>query len=112
MGRGGGARMLHGIEKGRALPLVGRVRQGPKGHFPEDRPIALVKLRRACLPAGTQGVLLGDGECEGTRLQATRNEAGWCSGCRTAQSTGATWEGAPLRLDTLGACSKPGTLLA
>ena len=32
--------------------------------------------------------------------------------CRTAQSTVATWEGETFRLDTLGACSKPGTLIA
>ena len=57
-------------------------------------------------------VFLGDGECDGTRLQATLNEAGWCSVCRTAQRIVATWEGATFRRDTLGACSKPGTLMA
>jgi hypothetical protein len=65
------------IDKGRAVPLAWRVRHGPKGHVPEDLPIALVELVRACLPAGTSVVLLGDGECDGTRLQKTRNEAGW-----------------------------------
>ncbi len=57
-------------------------------------------------------MLLGEGECEGTALQATRNEAGWSYGCRTAQSTVATGEGATFRLETLGACRKPGTLIA
>jgi Transposase DDE domain len=112
VGRGCVALMLHVIDKGRALPLAWRVRQGPKGPFPEDLHIALVKLRRACLPEGTQVVFLGDGEFDGTTLQATLNEAGWCSVCRTAQSTVATWEGETFRLDTLGACSKPGTLIA
>ena len=57
-------------------------------------------------------VLLGDGEFDGTTLQETLNEAGWCYVCRTAQSTVVTWDGETFRLDTLGACSKPGTLIA
>ena len=56
-------------------------------------------------------VLLGDGECDGTTLQKTLNDAGWFYACRTAQSTVATWEGESFRLDALGACSKPGTLI-
>src|SRR5216117_532409 len=76
-GRGCMALMLHVISKGRALPLAWRVRQGPKGPFPEDLPIALVDLIRACLPAGTHVVWLGDGACDGRTLQKTLNEAGW-----------------------------------
>jgi hypothetical protein len=112
VGRGCAALMIHVIYKGRALPLAWRVRQGPKGHFPEDLHIALVDLMRACLPEGTQVVFLGDGEFDGTTLQETLNDAGWFYACRTAQSTVATWEGETFRLDTLGACSKPGTLIA
>ena len=87
------------------------MRQGPKGHFPEAPHIALVELVRACLPEGTPVVLLGDGELDGTTLAKTLNDAGWFYACRTAQSTVATWEGETLRLDALGACSKPGTLI-
>ena len=112
VGRGCAALMIHVIYKGRALPLAWRVRQGPKGHFPEDLHIALVALMHACLPEGTKVVFLGDGEFDGTTLQETLNKAGWCYACRTAQSTVATWEGETFRLDTLGACSKPGTLIA
>jgi hypothetical protein len=112
VGRGCVALMLHGLYKGRALPLAWRVRHGPKGHFPEDLHIALVALVRACLPEGTQVVFLGDGEFDGTTLQETLNEAGGCYVCRTAQSTVATGDGETFRLDTLGACSKPGTLIA
>ena len=43
-GRGCMALMIHVVSKGRALPLAWRVRQGPKGHFPEDLHIALVEL--------------------------------------------------------------------
>jgi hypothetical protein len=111
VGRGCVALMIHVIYKGRALPLAWRVRQGPKGHFPEELHIALVELIRACLPEGSRVVLLGDGEFDGTKLQETLNEAGWFYACRTAQNTVATWEGETFRLDTLGACSKPGTLI-
>ena len=112
VGRGCTALMLHVVYKGRALPLAWRVRHAPKGHFPEDLHIAVVALMREVIPAGAKVVFLGDGEFDGTALQATLNEAGWCYTCRTAQSTVATWEGETFRLDTLGACSKPGTLIA
>ena len=112
VGRGCTALMIHVVYKGRSLPLAWRVRQAPKGHFPEDLHIALVELMHACLPEGTQVVFLGDGEFDGTALQETLHKAGWCYACRTAQSTVATWAGVTFRLDTLGACSKPGTLIA
>jgi hypothetical protein len=69
VGRGCTALMLHVVYKGRALPLAWRVRQAPKGHFPEELHLALVELISGLIPAGTQVVLLGDGECDGTRLQ-------------------------------------------
>src|SRR5262247_1795232 len=78
VGCGCTALMSHVIYKGRALPLAWRVRQGPKGPFPEELHLALVNLIRACLPEGAQVGLLGDGEGDGTKLQETRNEAGWC----------------------------------
>lgn len=112
VGRNCTALMIHVIYKGRALPLAWRVRQGPKGHFPEDLHIAVVELMRKVIPEGAQVVFLGDGEFDGTALQATLNEAGWSYACRTALSTVVTWEGTTFRLDTLGACSKPGTLIA
>ncbi len=111
-GRGCPALMMHAVYKGRALPLAWRVRQGPKGHFPEDLPIAVVELRSEVIPEGAKVVFLGDGEFDGTTLQATLNTMGWAYACRTALSTVATWEGVTFRLDTLGACSKPGTLIA
>ena len=112
VGRGGTALMLHVVSKGRALPLAWRVRQAPKGHLPEDLHIAVVALMREVIPEGAQVVFLGDGAFDGTALQATLHEAGWSYACRTAMSTVATWEGETFRLDTLGAWSKPGTLMA
>ena len=71
----------------------------------------MVELRSTLIPAGAKVVFLGDGECDGTALQATLSELGWSSVCRTAMSTPAPWEGEPLRLDTLGACLQPGRLI-
>jgi hypothetical protein len=111
VGRGCTALMIHVVYKGRALPLAWRVRQAPKGHFPADLHIAVVELMREVIPAGATVVFLGDGEFDGTALQATLHEAGWSYACRTAMSTTATWDGTPFRLDTLGACLKPGRLI-
>ena len=99
VGRGCTALMIHVIYKGRALPLAWRVRHAPKGHFPEELHIALVELISGLIPTGTQVVLLGDGEFDGTRLQHTLQDAGWAYACRTATSTVATWENEPFRLD-------------
>jgi len=111
VGRGGVARLLHGISQGRALPWAWRVRPGPKGPWPEARHLALVTLRGACLPAGPPVVWLGDGACDGTTRQETLHAAGGVSVCRTAQRTVATWDGASFRRETLGACLQPGRVM-
>jgi hypothetical protein len=111
VGRGGTALMIHILYKGRALPLAWRGRQAPKGHFPAELHIALVELISGLIPAEVQGVVLGDGACDGTRLQQTLQDAGWASVCRTATSTVASWEGETFRLAALGACLKPGRLI-
>ena len=99
VGRGCLALMLHVVYKGRALPLAWRVRQSPQGHCPEDLHIAVVELMSTVIPEGATVVFLGDGEFDGTALQATRSEVGWSYVCRTAMSTTATWEGETFRLD-------------
>jgi hypothetical protein len=111
VGRGCTALMLHVVYKGRALPLAWRVRQAPKGHFPEDLHIAVVELMCEVIPKGAKVVFLGDGEFDGRALQDTLNKMGWSYVCRTAMSTTATWDGQTFRLDTLGACLKPGRLI-
>jgi Transposase DDE domain len=72
----------------------------------------VVQLRCEGIPAGAKVVFLGDGECDGTALQSMLNKAGWSYVCRTAMRTTATWDGQTFRLDTLGACLKPGRLIA
>jgi hypothetical protein len=111
VGRGCCALMMHVIYKGRALPLVWRVRQCPKGHFPEDLHIALVTLVRTLIPEGTQVVFLGDGEFDGIKLQETIHAAGWLYACRTSKGNTVTWENTTFPVAELGACIKPGRLI-
>ena len=99
VGRGCLALMFHVVYKGRALPLAWRVRHSPKGHCPEDLHSAGVELMDTVLPEGAKVVLLGDGEFDGTALQARLSQMGWSYVCRTALSTTATWEGEPFRRD-------------
>jgi Transposase DDE domain len=111
VGRGCLALMLHVVYKGRALPLAWRVRQSPKGHCPEELHIAMVELLSTVRPARAKVVFLGDGEFDGTALQATLSKVGWAYVCRTAMSTIVTWEGETFRLDVVGACIQPGRLI-
>jgi hypothetical protein len=111
LGRGCSVLMLHAVYKGRALPLAWIVRECPKGHAPESLHIQLVDLVKDLIPEGTCVVFLGDGEFDGTELQATMNDAGWLYACRTAKSTVAQWEGLTFNLDLLGSSIKPGMLI-
>jgi len=111
VGRGCCALMMHVIYKGRALPLAWRVRQCPKGHFPEGLHIALVELVSNLIPEGTKVVFRGDGEFDGRKLQETMHEAGWWYACRTSKGNTATWEDETFYVEELGACLKPGRLI-
>jgi hypothetical protein len=111
VGRGCIALMIHVVYKGRALPLCWLVRQGTKGHFPEDLHIALVEQVQEIIPPGAAVVVLGDGEFDGIGLQQTFEEAEWSYVCRTGCNLTATWDGETFRLDTLGWYLKPGTLV-
>jgi Transposase DDE domain len=112
VGRGCVALMIHVIYKGRALPLAWLVRRGKKGHFPEELHIALLKQVHPLLPSGAQVVLLGDGEFDGTTLQRTVQAYGWSYVVRTGSHITVLWDGDRFRCETVGACSKPGTLVA
>jgi hypothetical protein len=111
VGRGCGALMMHVVYKGRALPLAWQVRQGKKGHFPEDLHIALVKQVHKLIPLGASVVLLGDGEFDGTTLQQTLQDAHWSYVGRTGSHIIVMWDGERFRCETVAACIKPGTLV-
>ncbi len=112
VGDGCSALMIHVIYKGRALPLAWRVRQSPKGHFPEALHISMVKLIETLIPEGTEVVFLGDGEFDGIELQDAVAKAGWWYVCRTSYTTTASCEGERFRLDAMGSCIKAGTVVA
>lgn len=112
VGRGGVALMLHVGYKGRALPLAWPVRQGAKGHFPEDLPIALVTQVHKLIPLGASVVMLGDGACDGTRFQHTVQQSHWSSVVRTGSHITVVWDGDRFRCETVAACIKPGTRVA
>ena len=111
VGRGCCALMMHVIYQGRALPLAWRVRQCPKGHFPEALHIALVELVSQLIPEGTPVVFLGDGEFDGIKLQETLTKVGWGYACRTSKGHTATWDDETFDVAELGACLKPGRLI-
>jgi hypothetical protein len=112
VGRGCVALMIHVVYKGRALPLAWVVRRGKTGHFPEALHIALMEQVYARVPPGARVVVLGDGEFDGTALQHTLQEAGGFYVCRPGRQVTASWDGTPFRLETVGACIKPGTIVA
>ena len=57
-------------------------------------------------------VLLGDGEFDGTRLQHTVQEYCWTYVVRTGSHIIVVWDGDCFRCETVGACIKPGTMVA
>lgn len=111
VGRGCCALMIHLLYKGRSLPLAWRVRQSPKGHFPERFHIDLIECVQGLIPEGQHVVFLGDGEFDGVKLQEQINELGWFYACRTSKSTVATWKGIDFTLSFLSESIKPGLLI-
>lgn len=87
VGRGCVALLVSVVYYGRALPLAWLVVKGKKGHFPEATHCALIALVEKLIPFGATVVFLGDGEFDGTELQATISGYGWQYVCRTASST-------------------------
>ena len=111
VGRGCVALMVGVVYKGRVLPLAWLVRQGKKGHFPEDLHLAMVEQVKQLVPEDARVMLLGDGEFDGTRLQQTLQEYGWSYVCRTGSHITVEWQGDTFRCETVGSCIKPGTLV-
>lgn len=82
------------IYQGRALPLAWIVVKGSKGHFPEDAHIKLAAEVNELAPEGTPVVFLGDGEFDGTELQAKLEQYHWRYVFRTASNTILSKDGA------------------
>jgi hypothetical protein len=84
VGRGCVALMLSVVYHGRALPLAWIVVQGQIGHFPQTSHCALLAQIQPLIPPGTEVTFLGDGEFDGTDLQALLRHYKWQDVCRTA----------------------------
>ncbi len=101
VGRGCSALLLSVVYQGRALPLAWTVVQGAKGHFPATAHLALLAQVHALVPDGATVIFLGDGEFDGTELQATITSYGWAYVCRTAQNMVLVSEGEVLHFGDL-----------
>ena len=101
VGRGCSALLLSVVYHGRALPLAWTVVYGAKGHFPAAAHLALLAQVHALVPAGATVTFLGDGEFDGTQLQATLTGYGWAYVCRTAQNMVLVSEGELLHFGDL-----------
>ena len=92
IGRGCLALLVNVVYYGRALPIAWVVVKGKKGHFPEATHCALIAEVKPLIPAGAHVIFLGDGEFDGTDLQAKIAGYGWDYVCRTATTT-LIWSG-------------------
>lgn len=86
VGRGCVTLIVNVVYRQRALPIAWVVIKGSKGHFSEETHVALLRQVHELVPADAQVVFLGDGEFDGTTLQATVNEWGWEYVSRTAEN--------------------------
>ena len=86
IGRGCLILMVSVIYKKRALPIAWIVVRGSKGHFPEETHVRLTEQVHDIVPEGCDVIFLGDGEFDGTTLQATIAAYGWEYVCRTAKN--------------------------
>ncbi len=84
VGRGCVALMLSVVYHGRALPLAWVVVEGQKGHFPQATHCALLAQIQPLIPPTAEVTFLGDGEFDGTALQALLRQYHWQYVCRTA----------------------------
>ena len=69
------------------MPLVWVTRKGKKGHLPETMHIELLKLVKVIIPTGTEVIMLGDGEFDGSEWLQEIDSYGWHFACRTAKSS-------------------------
>jgi hypothetical protein len=86
-GRGCMVVMASVVSHGRAIPLLGTVVKGKKGHLPQDQHCDLIRRLQVVIPDTAPVLLLGDGAFDGTQLQASIRSAGWAYVCRTGTNS-------------------------
>jgi hypothetical protein len=84
VGRGCLALMISVVYQGRALPLIWLVVKGKKGHFPQHIHCELLAHLQALIPEGVDVTMLGDGEFDGTEMQAMLRSMEWKYVLRTS----------------------------
>lgn len=102
VGRGCLTLMVSVVYKQRALPIAWIVVKGSKGHFPEECHVTLLEQVHSLVPEGVDAIFLGDGEFDGTTLQATVESYGWHYVCRTAKNTILTEDGEEFAFQEVG----------
>ena len=85
-GRGCVILMASLVYRGHAIPLLWSVVKGKKGHLSQDIHCALIAQLQELIGADATVTLLGDGEFDGTALQAALRKAKWDYVCRTASN--------------------------
>ncbi len=101
VGRGCLALLVSVVFRKRALPLAWIVVKGSKGHFPEDRHLALLGQVQPLIPPEADVIFLGDGEFDGIDLQAAITRYGWQYVCRTAKNLILRQDGEEFAFETL-----------
>jgi hypothetical protein len=93
------ALMLSVLWQGKSIPIAWVVRQGEKGHLPEQMHLDLIHCLLAVCPANCRIVLLGDGEFDGQRLRQLCLGRSWEFVVRTSntQKINCAGEWAPIR---------------
>jgi hypothetical protein len=94
--------MLRVVYHGRALPLCWVVVRGAKGHFPETMHQELLAYVQAIMPPDATVSFVGDGEFDGTKLQADLRQQSWLYVCRTASSIRISASGVHFHVGDLG----------
>jgi len=101
VGRGCLALMVSVVYDGRALPLVWLVVKGKKGHFPQHIHCELLAQLQALIPEGADVTLLGDGEFDGTELQAMLRSLEWKYVSRTSPTLRMSFGGQAFTIGSL-----------
>lgn len=93
--------MLSVLCRGFALPLVWLVKEGEKGHFPEQMHLDLLQVLLPIVPQDCRKVFLGDGEFDGQKVLQWCAEQGWEFVLRTACDRQVDCGGETARIDSL-----------
>jgi hypothetical protein len=102
VGRGCIALLLSVVYHGRALPLCWVVVEGAKGHFPQSMHQQLLSQVHEIMPPNATVIFLGDGEFDGTELQADLRRYTWFYVCRTASNIRISACGVSFQVGDLG----------